>query len=471
VSLRRQAARGTLVNTAFLVAVNALGLVRGFVLARFLTRTDYGLFGIVVISLGTLLWLRQGGIGDKYVQQREADQELAFQRAFTLEALSMGVFVLVFAAAVPLVALAYGRHELLGIGYVCLLMLPALALQAPLWIHYRRMAFARQRTLQAVDPVVSFAVAVGLAAAGAGYWAPVAGVTAGAWAAALVAVWSSPYRLAFRYDRGTLRSYLAFSWPLALAGLGGIVVAQGTVIAVSAHLGVAATGVVVLAATVVQFADRLDQVVSGTLYPAVCAVADRPELLLESFVKTNRLALMWALPFGAGLALFAGDLVHHLLGDRWAPGIPLLRLLGLSAAVGQLAFNWDSYLRARGTTRPIGVAAVASAVVFFAVTLPLLLLDGLTGVGIGLLTQSVAMVVLRLYYLRELFGAFAPLRHVAGAVAPVLPGVAAVLLARAAGSAAIPQLILFAAVVAAATWALERELLREAAGYVRGATA
>lgn len=470
-SLRRQAARGTLVNTVFLVGVNALGLVRGFVLARFLTRTDYGLFGIVVISLGTLMWLRQGGIGDKYVQQREADQELAFQRAFTLEALSMAVFMVIFAAAVPVVALAYGRHELLGIGYVCVLMLPAMALQAPLWIHYRRMAFGRQRTLQAVDPVVSFAVAVALAAAGAGYWAPIVGVTAGAWAAAIAAVWSSPYRLAFRYDPGTLRSYLTFSWPLALAGLGGVVVAQGTVIAVSAHLGVAATGIVVLAATVVQFADRLDQVVSGTLYPAVCAVADRTELLLESFVKTNRLALMWALPFGAGLALFAGDLVHHLLGNRWAPGIPLLRLLGLSAAVGQLAFNWDSYLRARGTTRPIGVTALASAGLFCAVTLPLLLTDGLTGLGIGMLVQSVAMVALRLHYLRALFGGFAPLRHVAGAFAPVLPAAGAVLLARAAGWGAIAQLALFALVTAAVTWALERDLLREATGYLRGATA
>ena len=47
--------------------------------------TEYGVWGILVAALGTLLWLKQVGIGDKYVQQEDDDQELAFQQAFTLE--------------------------------------------------------------------------------------------------------------------------------------------------------------------------------------------------------------------------------------------------------------------------------------------------------------------------------------------------------------------------------------------------
>jgi hypothetical protein len=42
------------------------------------------------------------------------------------------------------------------------------------------------------------------------------------------------------------------------------------------------------------FTERLDTIVSDTLYPTVCAVADCPALLFEAFVKSNRLALMWA---------------------------------------------------------------------------------------------------------------------------------------------------------------------------------
>ena len=54
--------------------------------------------------------------------------------------------------------------------------------------------------------------------------------------------------------------------------------------------------------------------VTQTLYPAICAVKDRPDLLFESFWKSNRLALLWAAPIGAAAALFAGDFVA--LRDR-----------------------------------------------------------------------------------------------------------------------------------------------------------
>jgi hypothetical protein len=82
--LRRAAARGTIINAGFLVGLNVLTLCRGFIVAAFLTTSDYGVWGILGVILGSTVWLKDVGITDKFVQQREADQELAFQRAFTL---------------------------------------------------------------------------------------------------------------------------------------------------------------------------------------------------------------------------------------------------------------------------------------------------------------------------------------------------------------------------------------------------
>ena len=67
-ALRRLTARGTLVNGVFLAFLSLLNLVRSFILAHELTREDYGIWGVILISLGTLLWLKQAGIGDKYIQ-------------------------------------------------------------------------------------------------------------------------------------------------------------------------------------------------------------------------------------------------------------------------------------------------------------------------------------------------------------------------------------------------------------------
>ncbi|MCW3000262.1 MAG: hypothetical protein JWN65_3811 [Solirubrobacterales bacterium] len=475
--LRRTAARGTIINGVFLIALTGLGLVRGFVLARFLTQDDYGIWAILVTSFGTLVFLKEVGVSDKYIQQADLDQETAFQRAFTIELIMTGAVTLVIAVAIPLVAWAYGRWEIVPVGFVGLLAIPALAFQAPLWIWYRRMDYFKQRLLSSADPLVGFVVAVGLAVAGAGYWALIGGLLAGAVATSVLAVVTSPYRLRLNLDGAVLREYLRFSLPLLGASVAGLVVAQGSIIATSATLGVAGAGVVALASTVIQFADRVDAIVTGTLYPAICRVADRTDVLFESFVKSNRLALMWAMPFGVGLALFADDLVRYGIGERWTDAIPLLQAFGLIAAVNHLGFNWTAYFRARADTRPIAVTSGITTVAFVLITLPLLVFGGLEGFAYGMAAMMLVQLGCRVFYLRRLFEGFRLLPHAIRAVTPVLPGAAAVLAVRAldpgrhSGLQAAGQLALFAVVVLVCTIVAERALLREALGYLRAKSA
>ena len=472
-SLRVRAARGTIVNAAFLIVLSALTLVKGFILAGFLARDDYGLWGVLAVSLATLFWLKQVGIDDKYIQQDEPDQELAFQKAFTLELFFTGGFCLLGAAALPLFALAYDIPDLIAPGLLVLFGVFSLPFQAPLWVYYRRMQFARQRFLQAVDPIVGFVVSVTLAAAGLGYWALAIGVTVGAWSAAVAAIAFAPFKLRLRFEGETLRSYATFSAPLFAAAAASAVMAQSAMFAANAELGLAAAGVIALAANITAFTDRVDDLVTGTLYPAICAVRDRTALLFESFVKSNRLALMWAVPFGTALTLFASDLVDFGIGDRWEPAVVVLEIYGLTAAVNHIGFNWSAYFRARGETKPMAVVAVAAMTAFLAVGIPLLLLYGLPGFAAGIAFQGLVALVVRTYYLRRLFEGFGFFRHAVRAFLPTVPAAVVVLLARVVESGdrtlaiALAELGAYIALTAAATWYFESVLLREAFGYLR----
>ena len=470
--LRQHTARGTLINTGFMVGLSGLGLIRGFLLAGFLAAADYGVWGILVVSLGTLLWLKQVGIGDKYIQQDEADQEVAFQKAFTLELAFTAIFMVILGAMLPVIAIVYGETKLIAPGLVIIAVLPAGVLQAPLWVYYRNMEFVRQRTLQAVDPIVGFIVAVSLAAAGAGYWALAGGVLAGAWSAAITAIIFSPYKLRLRYDRGTLKSYAAFSWPLFLSNGSSMLIAQIAVIATDARLGLAGVGAVTLASNITSFTQRVDGLVTGALYPAICAVRERLDLLGEAFVKSNRLALMWAVPFGCGLTLFSSDLVAFGIGEKWRPAVILLQVYGLTAAIGHVAYNWDAFMRATGRTRPMAIAAAASLVSFVGAGIPLLWAHGLAGLAIGVAVQAAVHLACRIYFLRKLFKDFRALGHSLRSVVPAVPGVAAVLLIRLAQegprtlTAVFLEVALYVALTIAATWRVDGPLLREMAGYI-----
>jgi PST family polysaccharide transporter len=471
--LRRHTARGTVINGMFLIGANALGLVKGIVVASLLTTAAYGVWGLLGVTLGTLLLLGSVGIDDKYIQQDDPDQKRAFEIAFTLQSLLAALFMVIIVVAIPIFALIYHRPEMIAPGIALAAAMPALALQTPLWVHYRRMDFVKQRTLQLVDPVVSLVVTTALAVAGLEIWALVIGALAGAWCAAIAIVATSPYRLRFRWERGALAEYTSFSWPLFLAALSIVLVAQVPMAIASRNLGAAAVGGIALALNVSQFANRVDDIVTQTLYPAICAVKDRADLLFESFWKSNRLALLWAAPCGTALALFARDFVHYVIGSKWDFAIPLLVAFGLTAVVNQIAFNWSAFFRARGQTRPVAAASLVYMAAVMVIAVPLLATSGLAAFGAGMVAATAVFVLARVWFLAPLFPPRAVLGHVVRGIAPTIPAAAAVLLIRLAESGdrtpllAAAELVAFIAVVIAVTVVTERTLLRESLGYLR----
>ena len=474
-NLRSRTARGTLVNGVFLVATNALGLVKGIAVAGILTTTEYGRWGLLLAAFATLLILGSVGIPDKFIQQDQPDQRYAFEVAFTLQCLVGATFVLVVAAGMPLFALLYGAPEIILPGMALAFAIPALALQMPLWVLYRRMDFVKQRKLQTIDPVVTLIATLALTVAGFGLWGMVVGGLIGTYCATIAIVRASPYKFRWRWDKRAMREYLAYSWPLFIRAVSTILLIQVPVAVTSRTLGVTAVAAIALATQISQFTNRVDDVVTQTLYPAICAVKDRADLLFESFWKSNRLALLWAAPLGAAAALFAGDFIHFVIGERWRFAVPLIAVYGINSALNQIGFNWTAFFRALGDTRPIAVASTLSLVAVMVIAVPLLALEGLTAFGIGLTIATLIGIAVRLWFLRRIFPGFAMLAHMARGIGPTIPAIAAVLAMRTVESGprsvglVLAEIALFTAVTITATWLSERPLLRESVGYLRGA--
>jgi O-antigen/teichoic acid export membrane protein len=475
VGLRRHAARGTIVNAAFQIGIAGLLLVRRVVVAAFLTPKEFGVWGALLAALLLVVFIKNVGVGDKFVQQSEDDQELAFQKMLTINlALSVAAMALAV-VALPFFALAYGNTSIILPGLVLSTALVANSLQAPALIFYRRMDFLRQRAVQAVDPVTALIITIGLAALGGGYWSLVVGAVAGSLFGAGVAVIACPYPVKLRLDRGTVRDYFSFSWPLAVEYGGRLAVGNALMLVATRAWGFAQAGAIGMSNSITAFSDGVDGIVTQTLYPAICAVRERADLLYEVFVKSNRLALMWGMPFGLGVSLFAADIIHFGLGARWSPAIPVLQAFGVIAASDQLGFNWGAFLRALNMTRPLATLALLNAGAFVVFVVPLLIAFGLKGFAVGALIAQAVNLAARTHYLSKLFDGFSMLRHTGRAVAPMIPAVGVVLLTRMGATGdrtlgrAVAEFVLFAFVTVAATAAFERALLREVFGYLRRA--
>jgi len=473
--LRRRTLRGTMVTAGFLVAIDGLVLIQGLVVTRLLGPSQIGLYGVVSTTVVSLIALKRVGIDEAFVQQDEPDQEREFQYAFTLELGLSALMFLIILALSPVVAAVYRDHRLTAL-MASLAYLPlAFALQSPLWVFFRRMDYRRQRSLQAVQPLVGFVVTVPLAAAtGLGVWSIIVGQVAGYVVAIGATLAVAPYRLALRYDRATAARYLRFSAPILVTVVAAIVLAQGPVLMIKLHDGLAAAGFITLAVTLTRYIDRADQIVTATIYPAVCAIQGQLAALEELYLKSNRATLLWVAPYAAGIVLFAPDLVNFVLGSTWRPAIVLLQGLAVVGALTQLGFNWFSFFRAHGDTRPPAVEAVAGAVAFLVLAPVGLWVDGFHGFVFGRIGTALVVLVVRGIYTRRLLPAARYRRLVAPVLAPVLLASAAAMALRVADwggrrtpAEAIAEVVAFVVVYGVVVVVRERPLLWELVGALR----
>jgi O-antigen/teichoic acid export membrane protein len=239
--------------------------------------------------------------------------------------------------------------------------------------------------------------------------------------------------------------------------------------------GAASIGAVTLASQMTQYTKQVDDIVTHALYPAISAVKYRRDLLFESFSKSNRLALLWGFPVGIGALLFAEPAVHFILGREWILAVPLLQVLGVSAALDQIGFNWTAFARALGQTRVLALASVAMMATTLGVGVPLLIEDGLSGLAIGIGAGTATSLVIRVVYLTRLFPALDMVGHVARGVVPTVLAAAPIVVERLAlgygnpssPARAVAELTAYLVVAAALSWRAEGALLRESLGYLR----
>jgi len=472
--LRQRTARGGLLNAFFMGGAESLLLIQGLVVTALLGPQAIGLYGIVSTTAVTILALKRVGIDEAFVQQDAPDQAAEFQRAFTIElTIAAGASALIIVAA-PILLAIYGDHELLWLTLAVSYLPLAFALQAPQWIFFRRMDFLRLRVLGSLVPVLTVLVTIPLVVAGFGVWSLVIGPVVGNVASVLAGLLISPYRLALRFDRGAWRRYMRFSWPVFATAATMLVLQQTQITAFGVRGGIAAAGFITLAATLTRYVDRADQILTTTIYPAICAVRDQLATLSELFVKSNRLTLLWAFPFGMTFMLFSADLVTRVFGHRWEPATPLLAGMAGALALQQVGYNWFSFYRARGNSAPQAVESAALLVAFLALALPGLLIWGTWGFVAGRALTSVAVLAVRRRYVRRLLPDVSLLRMALPAAVAVSAAAVPVLAVRFAlwgGHRTLAQialeLVLWGAGLALWTLQLERPLLRELRGYLR----
>lgn len=444
--------RGVRVMVARDIAIRMLAMAGGLVLAILLGPAAFGVWAVGLGLLAALQAVTRSGLGATLLRRPEPPAGGELNALFT--------FQICFGTAVAGggVAVAFGLLPALGTPAreaqaICLALvaLPISSLRvAPACVLERELQYVPLSVMDVSEQLALYAVAVSLAALGAGIWslAPAACASAAAGAAAGLVV--SPVRVRPTRRLGVLRAIWRFGATFQVSESLYAIRDAGVNLLLLSFAGAHVTGLWALAQRLLVAPVVLFQTVGRVGFVAFSKVATRE----EDERQVQRVLGITALAAAALLSAIVGSvpaLVGGVLGSQWEGVIVPVTLAAIGWMVlGPLWVPLWGLVQARGDLRGPLLGGVVQVGVLWAAAIALAPSFGATAIGAAFLAALVMTAVLLYVYARR----FVRLRLDALARAAAIATVAAVVSRAVADQMTTLTGLLLAAATALAVWSL-----------------
>lgn len=320
------------------------------VLARMLTPSDFGLYGMVTPLIALFLVLRDAGLGLATMQSESLTEKQASTLFYTNVLVGFALSAL-FMFSASFVAGFYGENRLTdlieALSVMFLFSGVRVQLEALMFRGYR---FRSVFILEILASSVALFVSVGVALSGFGYWA------LGARQLSYEICYTSSL---FIYVGWFPRSFSMDNETFSLFKFGVNAVLSNCIVYFlrnvdnvligwkfgPAQLGPYAMGYRTVLLPIQQVVTPLSRV----FIPHLSQQKDDPEQFAISYMKALRAMLFFVAPPLCGVWICAGELVDILLGGQWHDTVPIVRWL-VPAGVLQVAYlsvSWINFARGR----------------------------------------------------------------------------------------------------------------------------
>ena len=344
----RSAIRGTAWRYLTFFSGKLMVLISMLVLARLLSKDDFGVVGYAVTTIGFLDAMSDLGIAPAVIFFR--DDEHAPNTAFWLGLIiSLILFALTWLCG-PLIA-AYFKDPRAGpVTQVLAITFPISALGN---IHEallrKKLAFGKTFIPDFVQALVKGGISILCAFLGFGPWSLIIGQISGA-ALAVIAFWLvTAWRPTLEFSRQTAISLLNYGKSIVGVDLLGILLLNLDYLLVGRYLGPIALGIYILGFRIPDLLImQFSRILSTVIFPIYTKMRDVPGRLSKGFLSTCRYVSLVTIPVGLGLALVARPFVQVALTDKWMEAIPIIQTISLYSMLLSLSYNAGSAYKAEG---------------------------------------------------------------------------------------------------------------------------
>jgi O-antigen/teichoic acid export membrane protein len=331
-------------------AYSGLQLIVLSVMARLVSAADFGVVSAALVVIGLSSIFSHLGFGPALVQRTQLEQrhvDTAFSASVVLGAL-LGALIWVGApTAAEFLRIDGVRPVLRALAWV--FPLQGLGVTADALLR-RELRFQWLANREVAAYAIGYGVVgIGLALAGWGIWALVAGQIAQVVLRSAILLVKQPPRLGQPFEMRAFRELLYFGGGFTVARAANYAAVQGDNLVVGRCLGPQALGFYgraysLMSAPAYGFGAVLDQV----LFPAMAKVQNDPERLAAAYRRGVALIALLTLAPSAALILVGPEFIEVLLGRGWAPTVAPFQILTIGMLFRTSYKMSDSLARSTG---------------------------------------------------------------------------------------------------------------------------
>lgn len=399
--LRRKAVHGMFWVCMSSAVVQGIKFFAKIALTRILLPDDFGLVAIGLFVVGSFSLLQGLGINGSLIQRRgETDIPEAANTAFVI-VMACGILLcgVTFLSAGPL-ALFFRNASAAAVVRVLSLTFIITSFEVvPSAMLTRGIEFRKRFVPEVSSSAVYACVSIALAMNGWNYWSLIYGYLASVSVNAVLMWRISGFRPMFSFNRQIARELLGYGKFIAGSVIVAFLMFQCDNAVVGRILGIKELGFYSMAYTIANLPSiSIGLVVSGALYPVFARLQHDNARLKTAFLVSLKMLFVMTIPFSIGIMMMSYPFVHLVLGERWLPMVPALKILSVFALFRVMQSLVGFLLHAIGDARLELVNAFFQMLLMAALIFPLSLRFSIAGTSIAvtimLVTGFIRLLIL-----------------------------------------------------------------------------
>lgn len=319
------------------------------IMARLLTKADFGLMALASSFIGFGTIFSTGGMGTALIQRQNITQKhmnAAFQSALFIGVLLFAIFFI----SASTISSFFGEPQLELIIKVAGLNIILSALSSvSMSLLQKHFKFKTITVASSVITIIAYSIGVLFAFNGWGVWSLVGATLINTILSAIVLFYLSPIRLRFKIYLKEWKELFSFGSGVIILSIVNYFSSSGLNLVLGKIFTPARLGIFERTNQIKTLpSSYLGSVLDTIMFPAMAEIQDEEERLFKTYQHSLGLVNSILMPISLFLIIFSKEIVLILLGDQWLEAIVPLQIMFVVLPFSSSGRMADSVVRAKG---------------------------------------------------------------------------------------------------------------------------